>query len=142
VAAQVYLCDTFSGVVKASDLDPAYVGGEHADTSRGQVEALLARLGLTNTTLLKGIFPDDTGTALEHLRFRLCHIDVDVYQSAKDIVDWVWPRLVVGGVIVFDDFGTASTAGVTRLVEELRGTGDRITLHNLNGHAVTVKVQP
>ena len=32
----------------------------------------------------------------------LCHIDVDVYQSARDTVEWVEPRLTSGGAIVFD----------------------------------------
>src|SRR3989338_3907028 len=31
--AAVYLCDTFTGVVKAGSKDSAYEGGEHADTS-------------------------------------------------------------------------------------------------------------
>ena len=29
---KVYLCDTFKGVVKASEDDSVYVGGEHDDT--------------------------------------------------------------------------------------------------------------
>jgi len=65
---------------------------------------------------------------------------VDVYQSAKDVFDWAWPRLARGGIVVFDDYGFRSCEGATRLVEEQRGHPDRVTLHNLNGHAVVVKV--
>ena len=32
--ATVFLCDTFSGVVKAGEIDNFYKGGEHADTSK------------------------------------------------------------------------------------------------------------
>lgn len=137
--ATVHLCDTFSGVVKASDRDTRYSGGEHADTSAGLVEELARRMGLANIEIHTGIFPEETGAALESKSFRLCHIDVDVYESARDILEWVWPRLRPGGLVVFDDYGFDGCEGVTRLVEEQRGAADRLTIHNLNGHAVVVK---
>jgi O-methyltransferase len=78
---KVYACDTFSGVVKAGDEDPDYVGGEHADTSRHSVEERFYQtLKLDNVEILTGIFPEDTGDQVDNLKFRLCHIDVDVYQ--------------------------------------------------------------
>lgn len=141
IDAPLYLCDTFSGVVKAGAADPVYVGGEHADTSESVVRELLGRMRVDNAHILRGIFPDDTAAGLEDAKFRLCHIDVDVYQSAKDVADWIWPRLSVGGVIVYDDYGIAPTAGVTRFVDEQRGLPDRVTLYNLNGHAVTIKTR-
>jgi O-methyltransferase len=141
INATVYLCDTFAGVVKASDKDPDYVGGEHADASVRHVNALLQDLGLANARVLPGVFPDDTGHAIRDSKFRFCHIDVDVYQSAKEIVDWIWGRLEIGGIIVYDDYGTQTTAGITRLVDEQRHMTDRRTIYNLNGHAITVKIR-
>jgi O-methyltransferase len=141
IDAPLFLCDTFSGVVKAGDADPVYVGGEHADTSEGVVRDLLARLDVANARILRGIFPDETAAGLEGERFRLCHIDVDVYQSAKDVADWIWPRLSVGGAIVYDDYGIAPTAGVTRFVDEQQDLPDRLTVYNLNGHAITIKTR-
>ena len=138
---KVYLCDTFSGVVKAGENDPSYKGGEHADTSTGEVEKLIKELNLTNTEILVGIFPEDTGKLIKDDLFRFCHIDVDVYQSAKDIVEWIWPKLTVGGIIIFDDYGFRGCAGVTKYVNEQRSKKDRIVIHNLNGHAVLIKIQ-
>ncbi len=100
----VYLCDTFKGVVKSGVYDSSYRGGEHSDTSQEIVEELVHKLKLDNTKLLVGIFPDETSKFITDNKFRFCHINVDVYQSAKDIVDWLWPRLVLGGIIVFDDY--------------------------------------
>lgn len=137
----VYLCDTFTGVVKAGDKDSSYVGGEHADTSRGEVERLLARLGLDNARILEGVFPEQTGQAAEG-RIRFCHSDVDVYQSTRDIIDWVWPRLVPGGIMVFDDYGFSRTDGITRVVEEAGRRRDCAAIYNLNGHAVMIKTSP
>src|ERR1035438_5270978 len=44
----VYLCDTFTGVCKATDKDSSYSGGEHADTSEQVVLDLLSDLGCEN----------------------------------------------------------------------------------------------
>jgi O-methyltransferase len=70
---------------------------------------------------------------------RLCHIDVDVYRSARDVLEWAWPRLSPGGVAVFDDYGFPCCPGVTQFVDEQRGRTDRLVLHNLNGHGLIVK---
>jgi O-methyltransferase len=137
---KVYACDTFSGVVKAGDEDPDYVGGEHADTSRHSVEELFYQtLKLDNVEILTGIFPEDTGDQVDNLKFRLCHIDVDVYQSAKDVTEWIWERLVPGGMIVYDDYGWDTTPGIARYVNSQLQLKDRIVLHNLNGHAIVIK---
>jgi O-methyltransferase len=141
--SSVYLCDTFSGVVKAGVNDTHYQGGEHADTSRGTVEHLIYDvLKLSNVTVLQGIFPDDSCGILEkkNARFSLCHIDVDVYQSAKDIMAWIWGRMVRGGIVVYDDYGFATCEGITRYVNEQLPINDRLVFHNLNGHAVIVKI--
>jgi O-methyltransferase len=139
IAEPVVLCDTWEGVVKTGEVDVYYRDGQHDDTSLPIVEALVRRLGLTNVELLQGIFPDDTGDRVADRTFRLCHIDVDVYQSAKDVFAWAWPRLSPGGVVVFDDYGFLDCPGVTRFVNEQRGRDDRLVLHNLNGHGIVIK---
>lgn len=137
----VYLCDTFAGVVKAEPgRDGAYEGGEHA-VAEDVARALLERLGLTGRVrFLKGIFPDDTATYIKESQLRFVHIDVDVYQSARDILEWAWPRLVPGGMVVYDDYGFAQCEGVTQHVDEQRNRPDRRVIHNLNGHAIVIKL--
>lgn len=139
----VYLCDTFHGVVKAGPNDITfYKGGEHADTTQEIVEQLIhGQLKLDNVVILKGIFPDETAHLIPRPQFRFCHIDVDTYQSAKDIVEWIWGRMVIGGMIVFDDYGFKYLEGVTKYVEELRDLPDRLLIHNLNGHAILIKTR-
>jgi O-methyltransferase len=131
---------TFKGVVKAGEFDTHYLGGEHADTSPEIVRELVQRLGLTNVQVLAGVFPEEAGRLVEERKFRFCHIDVDVYRSAADVVEWIWSRLVPGGLIVFDDYGFKGCEGVTRFVNEQRLKPDRFVFHNLNGHAVAIKL--
>ena len=141
IEERVFLCDTFTGVVKAGFKDTVYKGGEHGDTNRQIVEELIfSRMNLDNVEILEGVFPDQTGHLVENEEFRFCHIDVDVYQSAKDIFDWIWDKMIPGGIIVSDDFGFRECEGVTKYVEEQMMIRDRLVIHNLNGHAIILKL--
>ena len=136
----VYLCDTFEGVVKAGEHDTIYRGGEHSDTNRNIVEDLARKLNVENVRILEGIFPDATADLVDPgVRFRLCHIDVDVYSSARDVMNWVWTRMVPGGIVVYDDYGFSACEGITRFVNEQVMEKDRFVVHNLNGHALVIK---
>lgn len=134
----VYLCDTFEGVVKAGENDTNYKGGEHADTNESTVTGLLANLYVTNATILKGIFPDDHKNEVKDKIIKFCHIDVDTYNSAKEVFDFVWERMVMGGVVAFDDYGIWGCEGVTKLVNEME-VPDGFKIYNLNGHGVIIK---
>jgi O-methyltransferase len=139
-ATTVFLCDTFAGVVNAGEEDPIYVGGEHSDTSPELVKSLAAYMGLSNSEVLVGMFPEETGAVIADRRFKLCHLDVDVYGSTRAAAEWAWPRLVVGGVIVFDDYGGDGMDGVQQAVHEVAAELPGVLIHNLNGHALLIKV--
>lgn len=135
---QVYLADTFNGVVKAGDNDPVYQGGEHADTSLFLAKSLTEKIELKNVQFLQGIFPEETA---EKIRgdLALVHCDVDVYSSAKDVFTWSKSKLSSGGAIIFDDYGFSTCEGVTALVNEIRNDDEFTFVHNLNGHAILIK---
>jgi O-methyltransferase len=136
----VYLADTFTGVVNPSDNDFSYNGGEHADTSVQIVEELLKSIGSSNYFLLQGEFPSETGHLIPD---SLCfvHIDVDVYDSARQIWEFIQGRISLGGVVVFDDYGFSSTDGVTKLVNEIRTSKRFKFFYNLNGHAILIRIE-
>jgi len=141
VTEKVYLCDTFHGVVKAGLYDAHYKGGEHSDTKKQIVDDLIAKLHVRNVTILEGIFPDETGDLISDRQFRFCHIDVDAYESAKGIFEWVWPKMVTGGIVIFDDYGFDTCTGVTKFVNEEMFQEDRSMIYNLNGHAIIIKLR-
>ncbi|TRZ97253.1 MAG: methyltransferase domain-containing protein [Rhodocyclaceae bacterium] len=141
ITCRLFLADTFSGVVKACKSDSSYSDGEHADTSVEMVQELFKSNDVENYEILQGIFPDQTGAAIDAVRLRMVHVDVDIYQSAKDVFAWAWPRLVTGGVMVFDDYGFMRCVGITRLGNELADRSDGVFVHNLNGQAVIVKIR-
>jgi len=137
---KTYLFDTFKGVVKVSDKDSFYSGGEHADAALEDVQTLAQTLGLCNLEIRRGIFPDDFQAEMGGRTFCLVHIDVDIYQSAKDVMNFVWPKMPAGGIVVFDDYGCPNCDGIPKLVAEYRQDKDKIITYNLNGHAVVIKL--
>ncbi len=139
IIKKVFLADTFTGVVKAGANDTIYKGGEHADTSLSLVSQLMSSLALNNVELLEGIFPEDTQHMVKG-NISMLHCDVDVYSSSRDIVESCLPRMLVGAILVFDDYGFYGCEGVTTYCDELKHRDDLIFTHNLNGHAVFVKI--
>jgi O-methyltransferase len=138
-SSALYLCDTFTGVVKTGEKDTFYKGGEHADTSIETVKELFETLGVRNFKILKGIFPEETGGLIHDTVFKFCHIDVDVYKSARDIFEWIWPKMAAGGIILIDDYGFYNCDGITKFVNEERMKPDRIIINNWAGQAIIIK---
>jgi O-methyltransferase len=141
VVLNVYAADTFAGVVKVTNEDPSYKGGEHHETSEQLVQQLANAVNHKALNILSGIFPEDTAHLVADKQFRLIHIDVDIYESAKDVFDWAWPRLSVGGIVVFDDYGFSTCQGITKLVNSYKNSQDKVFIHNLNGHAIIIKLK-
>jgi len=50
------------------------------------------------------------------LRISLLNIDINVYEGTKTILDEFYPRVVSGGVILFDDYGKSHET--TRVIDE------------------------
>src|SRR5579864_2978643 len=109
----VYLCGTFEPVAKTGS------GKVSQDKGKLVLDALVARLRLDNVEVVQGVFPDTTSLRITEPAFRFVHIGEGVYQSAKASLEYLWPRLVPGGIVVFDHYGTYGSESLTRLVNEL-----------------------
>lgn len=133
---QLHLFDTFSGMPATHACDTYYKGGEFADTS---LEAVRAKLPAAEFVRFHpGLIPD-TFEGCEDLRFAFAHIDLDVYQSIRDACAFVYPRLAVGGVMVFDDYAWSTCPGARRAVDEFFATRKMRPLVLSNGQAVVFK---
>ena len=53
--------------------------------------------------MYKGIFPE-TAKKIKNKRFAFVHIDVDIYQSTKDALEFFYPRVNIGGSIIVHDY--------------------------------------
>lgn len=67
--------------------------------------------------LIKGWFVD-TLPGVRDKKFCFVHIDCDRYEPYIECLNFFWPRLVKGGVMIFDDYGFAPTPGATTAIDE------------------------
>lgn len=136
----IYLADTFEGVVKSSKWEH-YVDKAHSDTSEQLVIDFLKNgLKVENFKILRGIFPEDTGSEITNCKFSFVYLDLDVYLSTKDAFNYVWDLVVSGGIVAFDDYGMISACeGISRFVDEIKDDEDKIFIQNLNGQAYIIK---
>mgnify|MGYP001171287665 CR=1 FL=1 len=87
--------------------------------SKKELEFHLHNKGLRNFELIEG---DILKTIPEFLsnnqsrKISLLHIDVDVYEPTKKILGYLWDKVVKGGIIMLDDYGTVE--GETKAVDE------------------------
>ena len=51
-------------------------------------------------------------------RFCLINIDVDIYEPTTAILELCWDRMVKGGVLILDEYGTSKWPGETRAWDE------------------------
>lgn len=110
----VHLFDTFAGMPKTSQWDQLKEG-DFADTSLESVKLLLS--GFPNVRFHPGVFPQTT-EGLDALRFSFVHLDGDIYNSTKSGLDWFYPRLNTGGIILMDDVGRDDCQGVRKALLE------------------------
>jgi O-methyltransferase len=112
---KIHLFDTFSGLPAGSPehLDTAR-GGEFSDTSLESVKNFMS--DCNNVVFHPGLFPDSVPTKLEKLCF--VHMDVDIYKSARSCLEYFYPKLVSGGILVSDDFEWPGCEGVPKAIKE------------------------
>ncbi len=109
----VYGFDTFEGLPKEQWRETEYhKAGEFNDTSIEAVQTFVP-----SAKLIKGLFPD---SAPNLKKFALVHIDTDFYLSVKACLEWLWPRMVKGGIIVLDDYNWPNCPGVKQALDEFK----------------------
>lgn len=91
----VYGYDTFTGIPYQGPHDQHNVG-DFADTSWLEV-----KMAVPTAWVVKGVFP---GSAIHMPPVAFAHLDCDQYQSIKDSVAYLLPRMMPGGVMWFDDY--------------------------------------
>ena len=56
--------------------------------------------------------------ALEREPFAFVHIDVDLYEPTKDSLEFFYPLLSPGGVLLCDDYGSTRCPGALKACDE------------------------
>jgi O-methyltransferase len=112
----LHLCDTFEGLPQPTSSDGNVHSRSQYACSLESVQGYL--MGHPNVVFHKGLFPDSVASAEEVRGSTYCfaHFDVDLYQSTVDCLEFFYPRMVPGGVILSHDYSIL--AGVRQAFEE------------------------
>ncbi|MFZ0215142.1 MAG: TylF/MycF/NovP-related O-methyltransferase, partial [Candidatus Dormiibacterota bacterium] len=86
-----------------------------------------------------GYIPD-TFQGLDVQRIAWAHVDVDIYQSVLDCIDFIYPRLVPGGYMIFDDYGFPSCVSARRAVDEEFADKPEVPLCLPTGQCMVVRL--
>ena len=131
-----YVLDTFNGMPQTQSID-WHKQGDFSDTSLVHVDQLLSDNNFTNYSIYKGIFPKQNAEYLSHKIFSVVHIDVDIYESTKECIEFFYPRMTPGGVIVLDDYTTPSCPGVKPAIDEyMADKPEKPELSAMHGQAI------
>ncbi|MCH1966138.1 TylF/MycF/NovP-related O-methyltransferase [Paraclostridium sordellii] len=87
--------------------------------SKEALEDFIKHKNINNIELIKGNVFDTLDEFLEknkQIKISLLHLDLDVYKPTKFILEKLYERMVPGGIIVFDDYGTVK--GATDAIDE------------------------
>jgi hypothetical protein len=99
----LHLFDTFEGLPKQkiSAQDAFITEGQYA-SSFEKVKNKLSPY--SNVRMYKGIFPDETAHYVNNVTFAFVHLDVDIYKTTFDCLNFFYPKMVKGGIILSHDY--------------------------------------
>lgn len=102
---KLWLFDTFRGIPNQIEGVDKHAVGDFGDVSKDDVARMVKRMPF-DTTIVGGIFPGSAERvpAICEERFAFVHADADQFASTTAICAFFGPRMVPGGLILFDDY--------------------------------------
>ena len=137
---KLYLFDTFEGF-PIKYLENNHESHRFKDTN---LEIVKRNIGdMENVIIRKGIFPD-TAKNLENEKFSFVSIDVDLYLSTLEGLEFFYPRISEGGYILIHDYNNPyeSNNAVFRAVKEFMSNKPEkiIEIPDINGTVLIRKI--
>jgi predicted O-methyltransferase YrrM len=136
----VYLFDTFAGI-PATDLTESEraegLAGGLSDTSRDDVARRLSswesQVTLVEGDVLRTLADADTGA------LAFVHMDMNAAAPTRRALEYVYPRLLPGAVIVFDDYGWKGLEAQRSVVDEFFSTHFECVVALPTGQGLIIK---
>ena len=142
---ELYLFDTFTGFDETDMTEESAVTGCRRFRDFSDTGTELVRDGLPfpeNAVFVPGHFPESTASMVsEPAEYALISLDPDLYMPARNGLEYFWPRLAEGGIILIHDYTSIQFPGVQKAVDEYcRQHGLYVVpLSDLHGTAVLIK---
>lgn len=119
--------------------------GEWKVLTPAQLHRILVQLRLgeefvdAHIRVVKGFF-EETLPQTNVKEIALLHLDVDLYQSYKTCLELLFPKVVQGGMVLFDEYDTPNWPGAKKAIDEyFKGTAYRLQKHLDTGKYFLIK---
>jgi len=113
----INLFDTFSGIPEVTHgIDNLEIG----DVAGASLELVKTKL-LPYSSRVKyhvGFFPDSTYDISKETHFSLVNLDADTYQTTLTALEFFYPRIPHGGIILCHDYSSISCPGVRKAIDK------------------------
>ena len=123
---QLWLYDSFEGLPAKAAEDESMIGEAFQEgvlaVSKREVKARFLRAGLKVPRIKKAWFSELVAEDLPE-RIAFAFLDGDLYESTRESLALVRPKMAKGGVIAVHDYMNEALPGVTKAVEEFVGRG-------------------
>lgn len=129
----LHLFDTFEGHPEVSEVDTQFKKG---DSSAHEIFAKRKLAEYQNVFFYRGLFPD-TAEYVGDTQFSFVHLDVDIYRSTLVCLEFFYPRMCVGGIILIHDYPTA--IGVLKAIDEFFANKPEPVINVTPNQALIVK---
>jgi hypothetical protein len=133
-AKPLHLFDTFAGLPSPDEDEQDRMRTGHYAASLPSVQAFLA--DESNVNYYPGLFPQ-TASPVGDVRFSFVHLDVDLKSSTLDCLEFFYPRMVPGGVILTHDYSYLD--GVREAFEAFLADKPEFTIELATSQAMLVK---
>lgn len=127
--------DSFEGLSEPSPLDGGYW---HRGDLSSREDRARDRLRPFASRLYRGWIPERFSEVADRT-FAFVHVDVDLYQPTRDALEFFYPRMAAGGVILLDDHGFTTCPGATRAAEEYMADRPEPIIKLTTGQAFIVR---
>ncbi len=117
----IYGIDSFEGLPQGGPMDTYHITKGEFALNEEEFEMLGICFMSKNVEILKGFSPEIFSHIITTQQYSFVHIDVDLYQSVKDALDYFYPRLIEGCIMIFDDYGFPTTPGAKQAIDEFNG---------------------
>jgi hypothetical protein len=114
--------DSFQGLPPESKHD-FHKEGDFADVNYHRIAGYFGMI-YPRVRLFRGFSPDVFKAMDDNVRFSFVHVDVDLYNSVKHALDFFLPRMLTGGIMLFDDYKVRSTPGCEIAIREFFETAE------------------
>ena len=121
---KLYAFDSFEGFPDPKEYEKKLISGikkGYYKSSLESVKIFLASSGIDNEDIkeinfVKGYLEDTLINYKNNIS--LLHIDVDLAESYKTVLNTLWDNIVVGGIIIFDEYNTKKWVTATQAINE------------------------